>query len=73
MGGTFAVLCAVLYGDNIENYIIMFCFYMLATLEFFIVYEHGSALKEITVSLLFIGILELWLIIRFYHGCLCLV
>lgn len=58
MGGAFAVLCAVLYGDNIETYIIMFCFYMLATLAFFIVYEHGSTFKEITVSLLFIGVLH---------------
>ncbi|MDP4708503.1 MAG: prepilin peptidase [Rickettsiaceae bacterium] len=58
MGGVFAVLCVVLYGDNIENFIIMFCFYMLATLAFFIVYEHGVAFKEITGSLLLIGILH---------------
>ena len=58
VGGAFAVICTLLYGDNIENYIIMFCFYMIMSLAFFIAYEHKSTFKEITVSLLFIGILH---------------
>jgi len=58
LGGIFAVICALLYGANIENYIIMFCFYMIAALAFFIDREHNKAFKEITVSLIFIGVLH---------------
>ena len=55
--GVFAVLCAILYGHNIENYIIMFCFYTTGVLAFFIGYEHGIVPKVITASLVFEGIL----------------
>ena len=55
--GIFAVLCVILYGHNIENYIIMFCFYVTGMLAFFIKYKHGIVPKVITASLVFEGIL----------------
>lgn len=57
LGGLLAVICTLLYESNIEYYIIMFAFYMIAILAFFIAHEHGTAFKEITATLIFIGIL----------------
>ena len=58
LGGIFAVICSFLYYGDIENYILMLCFYIIASLAFFVNKEHGSLAKEVTVALLVIGMLQ---------------
>lgn len=58
LGGIFAVICSFLYGGDIENYILMLCFYIITSLAFFVNKEHSVLAKEVTVSLLVIGMLQ---------------
>ena len=57
LAGIIAVLCAIRYGSNIENYMIMFSFYIIAALSCFIYNEHKIIFKNITAILLIQGAL----------------
>jgi hypothetical protein len=58
LGGIFSVFCAFLYCSDLENYILLFLFYMMSSLAFFISKEHSSLQKEVTASLIVIGTLQ---------------
>ena len=57
LGGLFSVLCSLIYGKDIEYYLIMLIFYLLATLAFFLALEHKTAFKQITTALICAGAL----------------
>jgi len=50
--GVFAILCAHLYGQNIDIFFLKFCFCVTASLSFAIYFEHRDVSRILTIALI---------------------
>lgn len=55
--GFMAILCSFFYADDIENYLIVFCFCTTALLAMAILFQHSVMPKPITTCLIFEAVL----------------